>query len=363
MPYAIKQNKNGFSLVEVMVGMVIGMLVMLIIYQLYTNFEGQKRTSTGGAETQENGVYALSTIGRDVRMAGWGISNAALLACSTPFTYSNANKGPISSNFKMMPVNITDGGTGPDTITVMTGTGASANAPMTVIDVNGNGANIEFKPNTLGGLNVGDMVWMANGSQCTLSQITSLTGTGTPGHIQRNPGAAGTTNYNPPVSYKTGAKVNWPAETGWSMYNVGPMTQRTYSVVSSTLQSLDLGATAPISLDSNIVSIKAQYGITSAATGDQTVINWVSASGATWAAPTPANVLHIKAIRLAVVARSPLLEKPAAGGTACTTTTAAPITWSGGPVIDLSADPQWQCYRYKTFQTIIPLRNVLWPNL
>ncbi|WP_268907184.1 PilW family protein [Collimonas humicola] len=367
MPYAIKQKRNGFSLVEVMVGMVIGMLVMLIIYQLYTTFEGQKRTSTGGAETQENGVYALSAIGRDIRMSGWGISNSPLLNCSTPFTYSSANNGPIASNLSIMPVRITDGGTGPDTITMMTGMAGAANAPLTVIDVIGNGSNVEFKTNSQAGLNVGDMVWMVQGNQCTLSQLTNLQGSA--GHVQRNPGKAGTVSYNPPASYKN--SVSWPQETGWKLYDVGPMMLRTYSVVSNTLQATDLGSTTAASLDSNIVSIKAQYGITSTTVGDQSVANWVSATGSshigvagtTWASPAPADVLRIKAIRLAVVARSPLLEKPAPNGGVCATTTAAPTTWSGGPTIDLSADSQWKCYRYKTFQTIIPLRNVLWSNL
>lgn len=367
MHYSIKQKKNGFSLVEVMVGMVIGMLVMLIIYQLYTTFEGQKRTSTGGAETQENGVFALTAIGRDIRMAGWGISNSPLLNCSTPYTYSSTTGGPIANNFSIMPVRITDNGTGSDTIIMMTGMAGAANAPLTVIDVIGNGSNVEFKTNSQAGLNIGDMVWMVSGNQCTLSQLTNLQGSA--GHVQRNPGNAGTVSYNPAKSYKS--TVNWPQETGWKLYDIGPMMLRTYSVASNTLQAQDLGSATAVNLDSNIVSIKAQYGITSTTAGDQSVANWVSATGSsnigvagtTWAQPAPADVLRIKAIRLAVVARSPLMERPDATTGACTTTTVAPTTWSGGPTIDLSGDPQWKCYRYKTFQTIIPLRNVLWANL
>ena len=62
--------------------------------------------------------------------------------------------------------------------------------------------------------------------------------------------------------------------------------------------------------------------------------------------------------------------KPSGGG-ACDTTTAAP-TWSGTAFgvapfgfqtsLDLSADANWQCYRYKAFETSIPLRNWIWKS-
>lgn len=62
-------------------------------------------------------------------------------------------------------------------------------------------------------------------------------------------------------------------------------------------------------------------------------------------------------IRLALVARSPQLEKTAV-------TTAAP-TWSGAAAIDLSATTvdtgyTWQNYRYKVIESLIPNRNTLW---
>ena len=28
--------------------------------------------------------------------------------------------------------------------------------------------------------------------------------------------------------------------------------------------------------------------------------------------------------------------------------------------IDLSADTEWQCYRYRTFETVVPSRNLNW---
>jgi type IV pilus assembly protein PilW len=55
----------------------------------------------------------------------------------------------------------------------------------------------------------------------------------------------------------------------------------------------------------------------------------------------------------------------------CDTTTAAPrwsgSDWAGSPwnfnvALDLSADENWRCYRYKTFETTVTLRNWIWAN-
>jgi type IV pilus assembly protein PilW len=84
---------------------------------------------------------------------------------------------------------------------------------------------------------------------------------------------------------------------------------------------------------------------------------------------TPATVcgwVRTSAVRMALVTRNSQLEKSAV-------TTGAPV-WDGGPAsgvlvapagsantpIDLSAFPKWQNYRYKIFQTTVPLRNVTW---
>ncbi|HAL15173.1 MAG TPA: hypothetical protein DCP32_00020 [Anaerolineaceae bacterium] len=70
------------------------------------------------------------------------------------------------------------------------------------------------------------------------------------------------------------------------------------------------------------------------------------------------DINRIYALRFALVARSGLLEKPDPATGVCNTTTTGPV-WSGG-VISLAADANWQCYRYKTFETVVPLRNAIW---
>jgi type IV pilus assembly protein PilW len=121
----------------------------------------------------------------------------------------------------------------------------------------------------------------------------------------------------------------------------------------------------------DIVNIQAQYGISATANSNQ-VVQWVDATGS-WAAPTIASRNLIKAVRIAVVARNGLLEKTNVSSVCSSLINAAPTgvcAWDGStantvipspaPQIDLSNDPNWQRYRYRVFETIVPLRNVIW---
>ena len=93
------------------------------------------------------------------------------------------------------------------------------------------------------------------------------------------------------------------------------------------------------------------------------VNEWVDGGG-TWSSPTLAEARRVKAIRIALVARSTQYERPEPGSTCNTTTPAMAAAWSSWASFNTSNYPSdWQCYRYKVFETVVPLRNVLWGNL
>jgi type IV pilus assembly protein PilW len=87
-------------------------------------------------------------------------------------------------------------------------------------------------------------------------------------------------------------------------------------------------------------------------------------------AMTVADRNRIKAVRVAIVARNGLQEKANVdGSTVCSSLTSTGPTgicaWAGtanspAPVIDLSNDANWQKYRYRVYETIIPIRNMIW---
>lgn len=364
----VRTYGRGFSLVEVMVGMAIGMLGIIVMAQIFAISEGQKRTTTSGADAETNGLIALNTIERDLRMAGYGLASASLLSgtgCTQiQWFYNNAVQTPLA----LAPVRIVDGGAGPsDSVTVAFGNAMIGTIPATITS-NMPQPSSELNVDRTTGFNVGDQFVVAQNGVCVMMQATQIQAT--PDKLQHNPGAGGP--YNPSASQ---IPASWPAFTqGAQIFNLGQVTDRTYTSASSNLQVVEVPATTTATvLVSNVVNIQAQYGIApaSGSPGYPVVSCWVNATGAgtnacdgsDWSNPTSANVARIKAVRIAVVARSTLPEKPSVTGNACDATAAAPTSWSGGPAIDLSADPNWKCYRYKVFQTIVPLRNVIWASL
>jgi Tfp pilus assembly protein PilW len=71
----IRARQRGVGLMEVMISIVIGMLLVLVIYQVYEISEGQKRTITSGSDAQQNASYGLYALGRELAMAGNGIAS------------------------------------------------------------------------------------------------------------------------------------------------------------------------------------------------------------------------------------------------------------------------------------------------
>ncbi len=342
----------GFSLVELMVGLVIGMIGVVVMMQIFSVSEGYKRTTTGGDDAQNNGAIGLYGLQRDVRMAGQG-SNSFTDNAATPAAYSligcnvtlragvtiNA-LGPVTINHASIPA----GDANTDTLLVFYGAG----------DDGPEGDRIEAQPATttytMAGfsaasgtpsIRVGDRV-LAHPTPrplpCNLS-MESVT-------------AVALSN----VTVATGVA----GMTGGALFNIGQAPRFVaYAIRNGRLTMCDymvnncggaFNATHWVPLASNVVSLRAQYGRdTTAGTMDGTVDAFDQT--------TPTNVcgwVRTRAVRMALVARSAQLEKDVV--------TAAAPAWagSGTNAVDLSADASWQNYRYKVFETIVPMRNVAW---
>jgi type IV pilus assembly protein PilW len=243
---------------------------------------------------------------------------------------------------------------GSDSITLSYSTTDSGGIPSSIT---GAGAGVVNINSSLGCQN-NDIVLIMNGNACALTKVTALTAeaSGVPAALTLNSmtGAASGANL---ACLGTWREILYSVSNGNLMRNATPG---------------DASQAVPSVVD--IVNIQAQYGIGDpAAANPNRIVQWVNASGATWAAPTLANRNRIKAIRLAVVARNGLLEKTDVTSACSSLTSDAPTglcTWSAtslspdiaspAPAIDLSADADWKRYRYRVFETVIPLRNMIW---
>src|SRR5436190_375913 len=75
------RRQAGMSLVELMVGMLIGLIGIVIITHLYVTNEQYKRRTTASGSAQSNGAIALYAIERDLRMAGFGLNDQRAFSC------------------------------------------------------------------------------------------------------------------------------------------------------------------------------------------------------------------------------------------------------------------------------------------
>jgi len=331
-----RKDEAGFSLVEIMVGMVIGMFAIIVMLQSFSLFEERKRTTTGGSDAMSEGVMALYAVQRDIRQAGYGVSALDILGC--PVTVSGVS-------IPLAPVTIN-----PATA-IIPRTGIDANTD-TLLVIYGNSENqpqgVAYAANTVNPTPANHYVVID--SPCTAAPIS------------------------------TGATSRAVSGT---FYDLGPNPKvLAYAVRSGNLTMCDYiaqdcsDAANYATVANNIVSLRAQYGHDNVTTSNPLP------AGSTPGVPDPvtgsipayqvdtydqtqgqdlpigASVAckwaRTGAIRLALVARSALLEKD-------TVTTAAPV-WDGsdGAPIDLSANADWGGFRYKVFQTVVPLRNVTW---
>jgi type IV pilus assembly protein PilW len=377
-----KNHIKGFSLIEIMVGMTVGLLSMLVITQMTTIFENQKRTTTAGSDAQENGLMALVSLEQAIRPAGSGFTNSAAFTCAPAYTYSYVSTSASPPLSPFFPVQIIDGGvTGSDSITIQTASNFLGNIPATITTAMPSSSS-ELNVSRTTGFTTNDLILVSDGSgRCTLMQITAVQPAAL--KLQHNPG--GTPSYNPsPVP------ASWPAYLASStILDMGQMTTSTFSINTANnlqVQDSQLAASAVAAttkeLVTDIVSLQAQYGVAlpaGAKPPSQAVTNWVDATGP-WATPSATDIKTIKAIRLVIVARSGKKETKDVTQTCINTTGTVnngPCAWTESsatdpnpaPKIDLSflpngtANPDWQKYRYKVYQTIIPLRNVIWADI
>lgn len=367
-------HQSGISLIETMVGMTLGIVVSLIVVQVWSGFEGQKQTTVSASTVQANGLLALTELEQDIRSAGAGLTDSAAFNCTTTYSYyetGGTSVSPIpaySSGLSIVPIQISDGGAGSDTLTVKKGSDFLGAIPGTITQTMPQ-SSAEFNLSSVAGFSNGDVVLAIGASgKCSVVEVTQVQGAAL--KLQHNPG--GTTTHNPTTTFQnTNA---WPAfVSGDKIMKIGQMISHQYSVNAGN-QLVLTDFTVPTAssssvLATDIVKIKAQYGI--AAVGSQDVNAWVSATAATgWNTLDSAKVKRIKAVRLVIVARSP--KKEGANVTAACTNNAGvnngPCAWADSavdpaPLIDLSANADWQKYRYRVYQTIIPIRNVIWAGV
>ena len=400
-PWRSGRGLRGFSLIELMIGVVIAIITLLIMMQSVSVFEGQKRVTTGSADAQENGDIGLYLMDNDLRQGGFGFVTSNGLACAQ---YSNG----LVTNAPILPVRIiAGGGTANDSISATYSDSPAGAIPMGLLlqAPVPPGAVVKVQAPGTAVVNVGDIVMLSTPqippsptpaviaglpTTCTMAKVTAVTQA-----IDSVGVAIGPYPSNQTLSYPAG--VTYDISPQSYLFDMGSLINKQYQVMCNTLVVSNpiTGTGAPTctvnpttftnatSVSDNIVVLRAQYGVAAAAApagtvGGQTVLCWVNATAtgnpcdaADWSNPSAANIERIKAVRLAIVSRS-YQPDPSHTEPNCTnisgTVNQGPCLWpdsaaNPAPAINLSGVANWQRYRYRVFTAVVPLRNVIWANL
>jgi type IV pilus assembly protein PilW len=358
---------RGMSLPEILAAVLIGLIGMIVIMQVYATSEARKRTTTGTSDAQINGTIALFTLDNTIRSAGFGMvtANNNMLGCNT-LGY-NSNLGTPNFNFLMAPVVINAGAAGaPDSITVIAGSSPNVVEGQAFVSAAASGTDFPLK--NAAGIQVGDLVVASEaGLNCSLGEVTGFvpaainTAQHVTGAAYSYVDASGNT-INVTASYNRAGGEGVDYSTNALLFTLGRSPSVvTYQIGNNRLQSNTLipyAATPVADIGDGVVQLKALYGKDT--NGDGVVDTWdtvLPANAAQW--------MQVRAVRIALMSRSAQLEKTAvtADCVAPNNPTNSPF-WSGGcfTMTNPADGTDWHYYRYRVYETVVPLRNMIWSN-
>jgi len=360
------------SLIELMVGAAIGLIGIVIITHIYLTNEQHKRTTTAAGGAQTNGAIALFALERDIRQAGYGLNSSYAFQCSCDMLlkpgcsaiqyyydlkYSfppNPDMTNSRNALTLYPFIITDAVNAPDTLSVFYGSDNERSLSTTLVE-DLNPVSAPIKPDGTAGFEIDNLLVLQNGADCAMFQVTGADASS----LAHAPNA-----WNPAGGLPTFAKDTT------RVFNLGSRpVWRTFNIVNGKLQVTDQlkvlteGAVSQDVMD-GIVDLQAQYGKDTSVVPDGVVDVWtkVMPVGGPLTNFNADDVKQVIAVRLAVLARSEHYEKPGTPGGPCEATTAANRpTWAGGGFFSLDAPGALpSCYKYRVFETVVPLRNMIW---
>jgi type IV pilus assembly protein PilW len=348
-------GQAGFSLVEILVGVAIAMIGVAIMMEVLLTSDQRTRTTTTGNDALSTGAVMMHLMQRDLLQAGYGINSTNLLGCNLvlPTTGTDAIQlAPYTINSPVIPA----GDPNTDTLLIFYGSDNGEPEGQAVISTAGSGYMVK----TPSAFTQNDFVLAWPGSCSGNLRLSTVTGF-----------SAGTVNVS---ALNASATV---------IYNLGRAPRVVaYAVRNGALTSCDFmvadcrvnNSANWTAVAANIVSLRIQYGRDTAGPGA------MDAGADVWDQATPSDPgqtaracawNRVPALRFVLVARSDRYETqidPTTKQRVCEPVTPTARTWAGSATtpIDLSAVPgltsatEWQCYRYKTFESVAPSRNIVW---
>ena len=359
--HGMARKSAGLSLVELLVATLITLIGLLVITQVFAVYEGWKRTTTGVAQTQEAGLLGAFAIEQDLRNAGFGLVG---VDCTEISNY-HAGAAAKSVLLPARPLTITldeeekneekkDKAASNDRIDVLYSTSAFANVDVRLQYEIENSASELFVNNDLGFAS-GDLILLgSDGGVCALLQFSgkdrdaevpslpNVTSSGNARLLPHVPGEA--TPWNPPKGTNS---LTSTYGIGTRVLNLGQgLVSRRFYVRDETLRVDELstsdGSVTTYDLAPGVVGLRAAC------------------------LPAMPCSESSTAIRFGLIIRSGNREKDVVAQQEVKVVEgkASIAFWpgDGAPTLDLdlSSNDEALHYRYRVFQTVVPLKNIVW---
>lgn len=321
---------RGFSLVELMVGIVVAMAAVIVVMQVFKASEGQRRAASGGDDAQTTGTIAMSLMQRDLRQAGLGFTKPALLGCQLNLTggRSIANLAPVTIN----PAGIPAGDSNTDVVMIGYGSGQGSPDGSLINSQPGAATYSVTAPQAFPAKEYVVATPQNRATPCALA-LTTVSGTPTGNNVAVALGMANAAN---------GALFTFGQSPRFVVYAVRSGRLTACDALVQDCTSSDASNWPEVG--DGIVSLRAEYARDTSVTRDAVPDVFDQTTPTTWCGWS-----RVVAVRVVLVARSRQPEKEVVPASA--------PSWTGSASIVIDGT-DWDHYRYKTYEATVPLRNV-----
>ena len=389
-------TEGGFSLVELMVAMTIGLVISLAIFSSLNTFEGRRRTSTSINDVNQAGSYAVYALDKWIRSAGSGFvhntdgafdyllckltaarNNAQILprTAALPAPFANVTTGTANEfrliPFLILPDQTTPGISGKNSDALLVMSGASGQSEVASAFKAAPQATVLSLHNTTG-FRANDLVLVTRKGSldaCLVEQVASVD----IADVNAQKLNLGGTYYSAGVNQVNLVSSNFcsSASTAAALRSCGVLNLGNASTSPPSFLILGVGdnntlfaydilqtlSTAAVAVADSIFEMHALYGIDG--DNDGKVDSWTTASGkyapSALAAADGSGLsalCRIKAVRIGLITRSALAEKTAVSKSAMT-------LFENAAKYTRNFSEDEQKFRYQTIEATIPLRNML----
>ena len=373
-----RRHAGGFTLVELLVAVTIGMALTLAITLMMVRWEGSRRTTTSINDASIGGAYVSYALDRIVRSAGSGFTQSwrNSFGCQLLVSRSNTTKLPRSTAFptpfasvpqtvRLAPLVVHAGvGTdGSDVLEVQTGASGLGESPLRVNPASATTTNLRV-PSTVG-LRADDLVLVFQGTgDCMLQQVAS----GFAGGASQQLDFGGTyydDDINSVLLSNMGATTTaWVTPIG-NMTANRPQFQLIGVGANATLVAHDMlqldGTDTVVAIADGVADLRARYGVDTDGNGridawvDPATAPWDAASLLNGTATAQNNLANILAVRVGVIMRTSTPERDTVAPTSLTLFSDLGSTLQVTRTLS-TAERQM---RWRSFEFTVPLRNVL----